>query len=126
MTSGAFCDGSRHEGRYSRRLGLSHRFGIEPGITLNWINLPSGDLRATLWSARPVFSFSLRATLAALVQYSSSAKAVSANVRCRWEYDPAIDLFVVFNEGRTTEAPAGQPLLQNRSVMVKAARVLRL
>jgi hypothetical protein len=125
MTSGAFYDGTRHEVRYSGRLGLSHRFGIEPGITLNWISLPWGALRTTLWSARPVFSFSPRATLAALVQYNSSASAFSANVRFRWEYDPGSDLFVVFNEGRTTESAPAQPSLQNRAFVVKLTRLIR-
>ena len=42
----------------------------------------------------------------ALVQYNSSATAVSANLRFRWEYQPGSELFVVYNEARDTLNPA--------------------
>jgi len=42
----------------------------------------------------------------------------------RWEYTPGSELFVVYSDGRDT-ATGGYPGLQNRSVAVKATRLLR-
>jgi hypothetical protein len=60
-----------------------------------------------------------------LVQFNSSTRSLSANVRFRWEYQPGSELFVVFNEGRDTRTP-GYPDLQNRSVVLKINRLFRL
>ena len=40
--------------------------------------------------------------VSALLQYNSSGSLASANARFRWEYQPGSELFVVFNEERTT------------------------
>ena len=63
--------------------------------------------------------------VAALVQYNSTAHTVSSNVRFRWEYQPGSELFVVWNDQRSTAAPAGIPSLQNRAFIVKVNRLLR-
>ena len=60
-----------------------------------------------------------------LVQYNSSLRSVSANLRFRWEYQPGSELFVVFNEERDTRVP-GFPGLSTRSIIVKVNRLLRL
>jgi hypothetical protein len=65
-----------------------------------------------------------RAFVAALVQYNSSARSVSTNLRLRWEYRPGSELFVVFNDSRDTLAP-GFPDLVNRAFIVKLAPLLR-
>ena len=66
-----------------------------------------------------------RAFLNALVQYNSTVRTVSANVRFRWEYQPGSELFVVWNEQRDTGALAGTPSLQNRAFIVKINRLFR-
>ena len=60
----------------------------------------------------------------ALVQYNTGIRAVSANVRLRWEYRPGSELFVVLNEQRDT-GTARFPGLQNRALIVKVNRLLR-
>jgi hypothetical protein len=60
----------------------------------------------------------------ALVQYNSTTRRTSANVRLRWEYRPGSELFVVYNEERDTLAH-GFPDLQNRALIVKANRLFR-
>jgi hypothetical protein len=42
----------------------------------------------------------------------------------RWEYTPGSELFLVYSDGRDT-GERSFPLLQNRSVAVKATRLLR-
>ena len=62
--------------------------------------------------------------LSALVQYNSSNSSLGANVRCRWEYQPGSELFVVYNEQRDTLSPRYQEL-QNRAFVVKINRLFR-
>ena len=60
----------------------------------------------------------------ALLQYSSGANVMSANVRLRWEYRPGSQLFVVYNEERDT-LTRRFPDLVNRAFIVKVNRLLR-
>jgi hypothetical protein len=62
--------------------------------------------------------------LAALVQYNSTQSIFSTNLRFKWEYRPGSDLFVVYSDGRDT-VDRFRPALQNRSLAVKATRLLR-
>ena len=66
-----------------------------------------------------------RMFVSALLQYSSSLNALSANMRLRWEYQPGSELFVVYNEERDTRV-RGFPEMSNRSVIVKVNRLFRL
>ena len=59
-----------------------------------------------------------------LVQYSSSDKTFSSNLRFRWEYRPGSEFFVVYTDERDTTAP-GYPDLRNRAFVVKINRLLR-
>jgi hypothetical protein len=58
------------------------------------------------------------------VQYNSTARSVSANVRLRWEYQPGSELFVVYNDERNT-LTRGFPELLTRSLVVKVNRLFR-
>ena len=60
----------------------------------------------------------------ALLQYSSDARRVSANVRLRWEYRPGSELFVVYNDERDSVG-ARFPRPPNRAFIVKVNRLLR-
>ena len=62
--------------------------------------------------------------VSALLQYSSNANVLSANVRLRWEYRPGSELFVVWNEQRDT-LTSRFPDLANRALIVKINRLLR-
>jgi hypothetical protein len=65
-----------------------------------------------------------RMFVSSLLQYSSSANAITANLRLRWEYLPGSELFVVYNEERDTRA--GQlSSLANRALIVKVNRLFR-
>jgi hypothetical protein len=60
----------------------------------------------------------------ALVQYQSRVDSLSTNARFRWEYKPGSEMFVVYNDGRTTLS-RGVPDLQNRSIVVKVTRLFQ-
>ena len=63
--------------------------------------------------------------VSSLMQFNSSSNSLATNARLRWEYAPGSELFVVYNEGRDTRA-SGLPDLQNRSIVVKVNRLLRV
>ena len=59
-----------------------------------------------------------------LMQYQSASSSLSTNARFRWEYIPGSEFFVVYSDGRDTLDTTTAGLL-NRSVAVKATRLLR-
>ena len=108
----------------SGRLELSPRFSVEPGLSINWIDLPEGQFTTKLVTARTTFTFTPLMFISALLQYNSSNDSVSTNLRLRWEYQPGSELFVVYNEQRDTLAPRF-PELENRAVVIKINRFFR-
>jgi hypothetical protein len=73
---------------------------------------------------RVTFTMTPLSFASALVQYNSSTRSVSANLRLRWEYRPGSEIFVVYNEQRDTGA-APVPGLANRALIVKVNRLFR-
>ena len=121
---GRFYGGERTDLAYRGRADLNARLSLEPGISINWVRLPTGRFTATLLTARGTFSFSPRVLTAALVQYNSTSHLLTTNVRFRWEYRPLSELFVVYSDGRDT-LERGFPGLMNRGFTVKLTRLLR-
>ena len=106
------------------RLELTPRFSLEPGVSVNRIDLREGRFTTTLVTTRTTFTFTPLMFASALVQYNSAANSASANVRFRWEYRPGSELFVVYNEQRDTLNPRF-PHLENRAFVVKVNRLFR-
>jgi hypothetical protein len=131
---GSFYTGTKKAIGYQGRLEMGPRVGIEPNVSLNWIDLPEGSFRDTLLSARTSFTMTPRMFVAALVQYSSANNSTSTNLRFRWEYQAGSELFLVYTEGRSTLEEPLRPLdrfgartsLQNRGFVVKINRLFRL
>jgi hypothetical protein len=98
---------------------------VEPTYSLSAVSVPQGSFATHLLGPRVTFMATPLMFIAALVQYNSTANTVSSNVRFRWEYQPGSELFVVWNDQRSTAAPAGLPSLQNRAFIVKLNRLLR-
>jgi hypothetical protein len=124
VARGSFYDGDRTDLAYRGRAELTTRLSIEPGISLNWVDLPTGQFTATLLTARTTFTFTPRLLTAALVQYNSTSASFTTNVRFRWEYSPLSELFVVYSDGRDTLG-RGFPGLVNRGMTVKLTRLFR-
>ena len=126
LERGAFYDGTRTGISTGRsRIQLLPQLSLEPGLTVNFVQLPYGDFTQTLITTRTSYTLTARAAASALVQYNSSAKSFNTNVRFRWEYSPGSDLFVVYTDGRDTSG-RGFPELRNRGVVVKLTRLFRL
>ena len=125
VATGTFYDGHKKEANLtSGRIALSARVSIEPGLTMNWVNLPYGSFKNRLMTARAVFTPSPRTLISSLMQYNASDHTMSSSVRVRWEYVPGSEFFVVYSDGRNTSEAPVQGLV-NRTVAIKVTRLLR-
>ncbi|MDE2659102.1 MAG: DUF5916 domain-containing protein [Acidobacteriota bacterium] len=120
---GDFFGGTRQEVGYWGRAEVNRRIAMEPNISLNWITVPGGEVRAQVSRLRATYTVSPRSFVGALVQYNSAAQLYSANVRFRWEYSPGSDLFVVFSTNR--DGDDGLSGLTDRALVVKFTRLFR-
>ena len=122
---GEFYDGTRKTASLQARLGVTPQLGIEPNVSLNWIERASTRELVTGTGARTTFTMTPRMFVAALVQYASATSSLSTNLRFRWEYQPGSELFVVYTEGRDTLPPTGSTALETRGFVIKINRLLR-
>jgi hypothetical protein len=106
------------------RVSVTPRFSLEPGVSINRIELPEGHFTTTLLRTRADYAFSPRMFASALLQYSSIERSFSNNVRFRWEFQPGSELFVVYTDERDTEY-RGLGALKNRAFVVKANRLFQ-
>ena len=106
------------------RLELTPQFSVEPGFSLNWIDLPEGQFATQIVTTRTTYTFTPLMFVSALLQYNSSNDSLGANLRFRWEYQPGSELFVVYNEQRDTLS-RGAPELENRTFIIKINRLFR-
>ena len=122
---GAFFSGSRTAiGIQRGRLTLGTQLSVEPSYTFNDVHLNDGEFRTHLLGSRVTYTMTPLMFTSALVQYNSAARAVTTNVRLRWEYQPGSELFVVYNEQRDTRT-TGFPDLGGRALIVKINRLFR-
>ena len=121
---GDFYDGTiRSVSVNQGRVVVSSRLSLEPGVSFNRLDLPAGATDQTLTRLRGDYAFTARMFASALVQYSSSSRTFSSNVRFRWEYRPGSELFVVWTDERDTRT--GGTGLRSRALALKATRLLR-
>ena len=106
------------------RFNLTNQIQVQPGLSINRVELPYGRFTATQAQGRVVYTLTPRSFVAALLQYNSSTRLVGTNLRWRWEYIPGSELFVVYTDERDTTAH-GLPDLNNRALVVKWAPLVR-
>ena len=112
------------------RISILTQLSVEPTFSLTRIELPTGAFTNKLARARVDYGFTPLMFASTLVQYSSADRAVSTNIRFRWEYLPGSELFLVYTDERdTTEERLATPTtvrgLKNRAFVVKINRLLR-
>ena len=82
ITRGSFYSGTRTEMSASRsRVEITPRMSIEPGVTVDWIDLPEGRFTTTLLSARTTYTVTPRTAVGAFMQYVSTTHALETNIR---------------------------------------------
>ncbi len=110
------------------RVSILKQLSVEPRVTLNRVKLPTGSFTTRQFGARTDYGFSPRMFASALLQYSSTDKTFSSNVRFRWEYRPGSEFFVVWTDEQDTnplDPRAGRFTPKNRAFVVKMTRLFR-
>ena len=107
------------------RVYLSPKLSLEPGVSLNWVDVAQGRFMTALATTRTTYTMTPFMFVSALVQYNSSLNSLSTNIRLRWEYQPGSELFIVYNEQRDTLIPNRFTGLDNRALIVKLNRLFR-
>ena len=122
---GTFYNGHKTTlGLSGSRVNLGTRLSVEPTYSINRVDLDQGAFATHLAGARVTWTATPLMFTSALMQYNSGSRALSANVRLRWEYRPGSELFVVYNEERDALARRF-PDLTNRAFIVKVNRLFR-
>ena len=120
---GGFLSGDRTSvGFTGGRVEVTPQLSVEPGVSVNWIDLPEGRFTTRLVTVRTTYTVTPLMFVSALVQVNSSTDSLGANIRLRWEYQPGSELFVVYNEQRNP-LDQGFPALANRAFIVKINRL---
>ena len=121
---GEFYDGTIRSIQVNQgRIVVSNRLSLEPGASLNLLDLPAGESTQAVGVLRADYAFTPRMFASTLMQYHSGTRTFSSNLRFRWEYQPGSELFVVWTDERDTR-PGGAGL-RNRALAVKVTRLLR-
>ncbi|HEV8217431.1 MAG TPA: DUF5916 domain-containing protein, partial [Gemmatimonadaceae bacterium] len=112
------------------RISILPQLSMEPTVSLTRFDLPGGSYTARLFRTRADYGFSPLMFASALIQYNSADRAVSSNLRFRWEYRPGSELFLVYTDERdATEARFVTPTtvrgVKNRAFVIKVNRLLR-
>ena len=122
---GGFYDGTLTAIGYSNaRVSVTEQLSVEPAISINFIDLPSGSFTNQVLRARTDYAFSPRMFASGLIQYASNESLFSTNLRFRWEYRPGSEFFLVYTDERDTIVK-GMPVLRNRAVVAKINRLVR-
>ena len=123
LSTGELYGGTRREVSYSGRIAPAPQLAVEPSLSLAWVDLPVGTFAARLLTSRFSYTPTTRVFVSSLVQFNVDAHTLASSLRVRWEYRPGSDLFLVYSDGRETVRPGYD--IQNRSIAVKATRLMR-
>ena len=122
---GTFFSGEKTTVGFRRgRFEVTPQVSVQPGLSLNWVDLPEGSFRTQLIQSRIVYTPTPRMFFTGFLQYNTSNDTIGANLRLRWEYQPGSELFVVYTEERDTLTRTF-PEIINRAFTVKLTRLFR-
>ena len=116
---GEFWDGRRRSVRGGLLLKPSYRFNATFDYTRNFVRLASGSKTTDLLGARFLLAFSPRSFVNAYFQYNSETHEVSSNIRFNITYRPLSDIYLVYNDRRSSLGN----VLQERAFIVKVTNL---
>ncbi len=102
LSRGSFFDGHKSSYQLDFAFRPSYHFAAEVDWSREDLDLPSGDFKTNLVTTRMNYSFTPHMFLDALIQYNSAVEEIASNIRFNFIYKPLSDLFVVYNERRST------------------------
>jgi len=119
VSTGGFFDGDKDS--YSLGFHLQPGYHFRADLTWSYddVSLPSGDFTTQLVNTRLSYSFTPSVFLNALIQYNSTIKEISSNIRFNFIYKPLSDFFLVYNERRSTTGE-----VRERALIAKITYVL--
>jgi len=121
---GAFYHGSiRAVSVNQGRVVVTNHLSLEPGASLNFLETPDGESTQGVFRLRADYAFTPRMFASSLIQYNSGDRALSSNLRFRWEYAPGSEVFLVWTDERDTRR--GGSGLRTRGLALKVTRLLR-
>ncbi|HVH28786.1 MAG TPA: DUF5916 domain-containing protein [Vicinamibacterales bacterium] len=116
---GEFWDGTRRSLGGSVSVKPDHHLNVSFNYSRNNLELANGATVTNLVGTRIVYGFSPRSFFNAFVQYNSSTREVSTNIRFNIMYRPLSDVYIVYNNRQDTSV--GQPV--ERALIVKVTRL---
>ena len=123
---GEFYDGDITTLSFSgARVSVLKQLSFEPRVSVNHVELPVGTFTTKLVGSRADYGFSPRMFASALLQYSSSDRTFSSNLRFRWEYRPGSEFFLVWTDEHDTWQARPNTRLRSRAFVAKITRLLR-
>ncbi len=99
---GDFFDGHKNSYITNFRFQPSYHLAARISWEHEDLDFPSGDFSTDLVTTRLDYAFNTQMFWSALVQYNSALQEISSNLRFNFIYQPLSDLFLVYNERRTT------------------------
>ena len=102
LRNGDFFDGHKNSYQLDFAFRPSYHFAAEVNWSRENLELPSGDFKTHLVTTRVNYSFTPHMFLDALIQYNSTVEEIASNIRFNFIYKPLSDLFLVYNERRST------------------------
>ena len=118
---GGYFDGTREGVTGGVRVRASAKLAATVNISRDTIDVPAATFDTTLVSLRVDGSFSTRMFLNAYIQYNSVTRQVFTNVRYDFIHHPLSDIFIVYNETRST---GGNPTPASRALVLKVTHLL--
>jgi len=94
---GGFYGGRLHQLQLEADWKPSSTFNLQLTGEHNIGRLPEGNFETTLAGLRGLVNLSPDLNLSSFIQYDTDSKSLGSNTRLRWTFDPAGDLFVVYN-----------------------------
>jgi len=119
-----FFDGRRLDLGVQSTWNASRFLELSGAYQVNFIRFPSRDqgFNAHIFRLRTQAALNTRVSTQAFIQYNSTADAVAANVRFRYNFREGNDLWIVYNEGLNMDRRRLDPVLpwtDRRTVLVK-------
>lgn len=118
--TGGFWNGDRDSYEFGLNFQPSYKLSASVELGHNDVALSGGSFTTDLVSSRVAYSFSNNMWFNALIQYNSDDREVISNLRFNWMFKPLSDLFLVYNERRTSDA------VLERAIILKLTYVLPL
>ncbi len=99
---GKFWDGESESFTANLSVKPNYRLNVDLNYSRNQVDLVGGSFTTNLLGLRFVYAFNARAFFNAFIQYNAERNEVSSNLRFNIIHRPLSDLFVVYNDRRST------------------------